>query len=56
MYNYVVINVPVDSVGTFADTGVIMVNRKCQDYVYVKEEYQSTMQKMKHYLRDMKIM
>ena len=26
-------------------------DRKCQDYVYVKREYQSTMHKIKHYLR-----
>ena len=26
-------------------------NKKCQDYVYVKWDYQSTMLKMKHYFR-----
>ena len=26
-------------------------NRKCQDYIYLKWEYWSTMQKVKHYLR-----
>ena len=27
------------------------INRKCQDYVYVKWEYWNTMCKIKHYLR-----
>ena len=26
-------------------------NRKCQDYVYVKWEYWSTMKRIKHYLK-----
>ena len=30
---------------------VFGVNRKCQDYVYIKWEYWSTMYKIKHYLR-----
>ena len=28
-----------------------LADRKCQDYVYSKWEHQSTMQKIKHYLR-----
>ena len=28
-----------------------VTDRKCQDYVYVKWEYQSTMWKIKQYLR-----
>ena len=28
-----------------------IINRNSQDYVYVKGEYQSTMQKIKHYLK-----
>ena len=34
---------------TFVPEGPI--DKKCPDYVYVKWEYWSTMQKIKHYLR-----